>query len=231
MTQGIKREAFRKMTCKVCGTEVIERQIHKPNGHRGLWYLPKKYCSEQCQAIGRTLNHLPEKTSDRMPGKNQWGRKNTLPIRSCVTCNSPIHPRQHIDKLGRSRGWYVPTMYCSNKCAGIAQRPALRAKAKGTLDKHGYRILSRLNSGQYDNPMYQQPEHRAVMERVLGRKLEKHETVHHKNGIKTDNRPENLELWSGRHGRGQRVADLTAHFQPVVCISSDVVSGYLSLSH
>ena len=50
-------------------------------------------------------------------------------------------------------------------------------------------------------------EHRLIMEEMIGRLLEKHETVHHKNGNRLDNRPENLELWSVRQPKGQRVED------------------------
>lgn len=54
-------------------------------------------------------------------------------------------------------------------------------------------------------------EHRVVMERHLRRRLYDHETVHHRSGDRTDNRIENLELFSNRHGQGQRVKDKVAH--------------------
>lgn len=86
------------------------------------------------------------------------------------------------------------------------------AKGEGTLTPNGYRVITR--------DRRKRPEHVWIMEEYLGRELMPDETVHHKNGVRDDNRLENLELWSSRQPKGQRVADKLAWaYEIIECYS------------
>ena len=106
--------------------------------------------------------------------------------------------------------------FCSRKCAQKVKPAAYPTKRKhynwgrGKTNCRGYVMVH-----APDHPVCQGNtrkyvlEHRLVMENHLGRYLESHESVHHINGVKNDNRIENLEMWTTKHQPyGVRVHDL-----------------------
>lgn len=69
----------------------------------------------------------------------------------------------------------------------------------GWVNNNGYRMVPTETGPRL--------EHRLVMEAILGRPLWGDENVHHKDGNRLNNDPDNLELWSTKQPKGQRVAE------------------------
>lgn len=123
----------------------------------------------------------------------------------------PQRPRNNKTcSVGDCGAKYYAKDYCLRhyqrwKDYGDPEAPLRRARngqsTKRWLNHDGY-VLIRLRGKTIQ-------EHRQVMEEKLGRPLAEGETVHHMNGVRDDNRPENLELWVSTRS-GQRVADLVA---------------------
>lgn len=174
--------------CRECGNEFSYKPAYLTEYHKKFGKDPM-YCSIQCSAAGRKkdteLRHKIE----------------------CVQCGKPLPTRNssgHVRDHGR---------LCSTECRSLYRRLSYQRKHAGRTNtrriaKNGYvrLVISGVDGGESRDVF----EHRYVMEKSLGRTLHPEETVHHINGDRQDNRLENLELFSSRHGPGQRVTDKVA---------------------
>lgn len=125
----------------------------------------------------------------RSQGLVPWWEKPSVPHNhdQCEKCGGPAT----FNKAGQLK---------SSVCDDCMYGPKVNGRYR-TVDDSGY-VRVRID-GQW------RAEHRVVMEEALGRPLVKGESVHHKNGIRSDNDPANLELWVGPIRSGARATDVT----------------------
>ena len=94
----------------------------------------------------------------------------------------------------------------------------------GKWKKTAQGYVIRRRSERSGSKVQTQMQHRHFMEEFLGRDLLPNETVHHKNGVRDDNRLSNLELWSTQQPSGQRVEDKLVWAYEIVRLYGDYCS-------
>lgn len=181
--------------CEVCG---VEMECVRST---------KNTCSSACRAALSKMNNGVIRPPKRaLPVGTKW----------CPKCETA----QPLDNFYMSSaGRYFS--YCK-PCKQVAQNEWKRTSrglppdtellsgtraAVGTtrVDSAGY-VLEKVGTCKSDHPRADKNgwvyQHILVMERELGTPVSRDFTIHHRNADRSDNRPENLELRVGPHGKG-----------------------------
>lgn len=196
-----KQRALEDRQCRQCGTAFRPAASSQHYCQTACWYeFTKQRRTVPCEVCGTPFER---KIKSQRACSVECGNK-LKEARREVDC-------QHCGKkFLRSHG-QSGRKFCSRSCA-VSSRNAVSGlpHPEGHLLRHANGYLKIKINGEWVM------QHRGVMENTLGRPLGRHEHVHHINGRRDDNRPENLELWAIKKGSkkdpaGQRVHDLIDH--------------------
>jgi len=161
-----------ELKCKVCGKKVKTRR-----SPAGLKISKPKYCSQKCNGINKHNN-----------------KKGATPnvFYYCLSCGKNVATY----RSPSARKSYIPK-FCSLKCVGLFQKGSNNPAWKGGKykDSNGY-INIFMPDHPYTNVKGYIYEHRFIVEQTIGRYLLPKEVVHHIDGDKKNNNPENLKLFN-----------------------------------
>src|SRR5437870_7230817 len=176
-------------SCIECGTQIPYEKGHPPKRCPDC-----KRADSLARAAANQRKRLASETDEAKQKRLARRRELELTAPRC-SYDGCKNPRAYRDGLCRSHHSHL--LY-KGHVLDLVQR-----EKRDNITPDGYRV-QRAPDGRIVR------EHRVVMEERLGRPLEPNENVHHKNGVRHDNRLENLEIWVTSQPSGQRPADLAA---------------------
>lgn len=131
------------------------------------------------------------------------------------------------ERTARGRGLCATHLARQRETGDPQANVAIREVSGTGYIHHGYQVVPIPRADRWlVGGRTSELEHRYVMAKMLGRPLTADESVHHRDGDRLRNDPENLELWSRWQPSGQRVADkLLAALELVERYAPELLAG------